>query len=53
MSADHEWIITTNIPEITFGVMAPTHDDAVDVADVVLTEVKIKTVTRVEEGELA
>ena len=49
MSADHEWIITTNIPEITFGVMAPTHDDAIDLADVVLTDVKIKTVTRVEE----
>lgn len=53
MSADHEWIITTNIPTITFGVIAETHDDAVDVADVVLTEVKIKSVTRVEEGELA
>lgn len=49
MSADHEWIITTNIPEITFGVIAETHDDAIDVADVVLTDIKIKTATRVEE----
>lgn len=48
---DKEWIIKTNIPTIEFGVYAETEDDALDTANVVLTECKIKSVTYVREME--
>jgi len=48
---DKEWVIKTNIPGIEFGVYAETEDDALDTANVVLTECEIKSVTYVGEME--
>lgn len=48
---DKEWMIKTNIPDIEFGVYAETKDDALDIAEVVLTECVIKSVTYVGDVE--
>jgi hypothetical protein len=48
---DKEWVIKTNIPDIEFGVYAETKDDALDIAEVVLTECVIKSVTYVGDVE--
>ena len=49
---DKEWVIKTNIPGIEFGVLAETEDDALDTANVVLTECVIKSVTCIGEMQL-
>ena len=52
MSDDQEWIITTNVPSVTFGVMAETHDDAIAFADAVLTDIKITSATRTDDPSM-